>query len=215
MRVAHPSAPGPWTRVSPVLARACPFPHRLAVPEGSDAVSGVGCRRPTRKPVRFCRSGTAACFRLLPHSTDGTAVLCVSRLEIGMAELRRCLGILWRIYCGLRIIVNIRRELDHVSTQHGRVPSLGEGSSQGAVKGDGSRVRSRLEPVTHGHNDAYAGRAGTIRIASPSRTGLPPTVQTQSNRARRFAGNNSASVTLAITSSPIRTGPLKFSVCEM
>lgn len=94
----------------------------------------------------------------------------------------------------------------------------GPTDKQGAGKWDGSGVRAGVHassPWLDVLTETHAGRAGTIRIASPSRTGLPPTVQTQSKRARRFAGNNSASVTLAITSSPIRTGPLKFSVCEM
>ncbi len=60
----------------------------------------------------------------------------------------------------------------------------------------------------------YAGRTGTIRTASPASTVLPLTEQSQAKMARRFSGINSVSVTLAMTSSPIRTGARKFSVCD-
>jgi len=58
------------------------------------------------------------------------------------------------------------------------------------------------------------GRFGTMRMASPSRTGLSPTRHTQSKRARRLAGISSTIFTLAMAWSPIRTGARKFSVCE-
>jgi hypothetical protein len=40
-------------------------------------------------------------------------------------------------------------------------------------------------------------------------------VHTQSKRARRFSGLSSTTFTLVTTVSPIFTGALKFSVCEM
>ena len=49
------------------------------------------------------------------------------------------------------------------------------------------------------------GRVGTISTASPCTTGLPPTVQTHSNLARRFSGTSSATFTVVTTSSPIFT----------
>ena len=60
-----------------------------------------------------------------------------------------------------------------------------------------------------------AGREGTMSTASPCTTGLPSTVHTHSNLARFFSGTSSATFAVATTVSPILTGALKFSDCEM
>ena len=166
---------------------------------------------------RSTPSRTSAALRRVPTLSTARSLLTALRLEIGMAELRRCEGVFLRNYCRLRNVVNNL-------TQPNSAPCGGRAAAirgrltftaNRGAKQDASRPQRATPSATNLiGTKAQAGRAGTMRIASPWRTGLPPTVHTQSNRARRLAGNSSARVTLAITSSPIRTGPLKLSVCE-
>ena len=51
--------------------------------------------------------------------------------------------------------------------------------------------------------------------ASPVSTGLPFTVHTVSKRTRFFSGMSSTTFTVVTTVSPILTGALKASACEM
>ena len=65
----------------------------------------------------------------------------------------------------------------------------------------------RSQPLT-------AGRAGTETIASPSSTSLPSTLASHCSRTMRPLAVNSTTSTMTSTTSPIFTGPWKFSVCE-
>ena len=55
---------------------------------------------------------------------------------------------------------------------------------------------------------------GTMTTASPSTTALPPTLQTVARVTWALASLISEMVTTAVTSSPILTGRLNFSVCD-
>ena len=56
-------------------------------------------------------------------------------------------------------------------------------------------------------------RLGTISVASPSMTTVPPTAQVVLKFARLRSGNNSMISTVATTVSPIRTGALNRNDC--
>ncbi len=89
--------------------------------------------------------------------------------------------------------------------QHGRVTEM-HAVEIPQCHGRVTRVRGQFAPVAE---DAHQSGAGTWTCASPSITTLPATAHVVLRVARRFAGSSAVTSTVAVTVSPIFTGPRK------